>query len=52
MIAFVEAICMLVQRLVCFAFEAYFTSSLAFHFPREFFGFELKKNLNGGAVTN
>jgi hypothetical protein len=33
MLAFVEAICMLVRRSVCFAFEASFTSSLVFHFP-------------------
>jgi hypothetical protein len=33
MLAFVEAICMLVRRSVCFSFEASFTSSLVFHFP-------------------
>jgi len=52
MLSFVEAICMLVRRSVCFTFEASFTYSLVFNFPHEFYGFELKKNLNGGAVTN
>ena len=52
MLSFIEAICMLVRRLVCFSFEASFTCSLVFHFPHEFYGFELKKNLNGGAITN